>query len=400
MHSRTKLSALLCCALLTSVSGVAAQAAPETPSESTEAPAEAPVEAPAAAPTTEAREVPAEATPPAPAAQTSEESAPATETAPEATEPSPAAEETQLSTGIVLQPSQTGTKVDTDEPAKQATCGSGTIALSSGGCGKSWRVIGYGEYSQLVVTKDANPELGRAMRFFAQGSYRLAKKYNVSLWGRIRYLQNFVAEEGESAARFQDPIIGLDYMHQKSFKEQGYDWANLSFQHRVTGSIPAQRETRKNDLYTRISMLERMRLSPIPSVYVGPDLVGAYNFYQYAEGPGQQSTTLPQTEFSGTLVAEYYPWESEKYGSILIGVDGGLGYTLLYKGRGGETIQEAQRWRQNYNWDVYAYYMPIPQVWIGAAISHGQGVMREGVIDPDFWNRRTTQMSLSVTALY
>ncbi len=354
-----KLSALSCGALLFWASGVTAQAAPATDAsaEATAAPA-----------------------------------APAAEAASEPAQPPPA--------GIRLSTSTGGARVDGDEqPEQPKTCGSGSIALSSGGCTKPWRLIGYAEYRQLAVT-DEDPAAGRSMRMFVQGSYRVAKKHNVQLWGRVRYLQNFVAEEGESAARFQDPILGIDYMQQLSYADRGQKWANLFLQHRLSGTIPAQRESRANDLYTRISGLERVRLIPIPSVYIGPDLTAGYNFYEYAEQPGPQGTVNEQADFAGTLVAEWYPWQHDRYGAILLGADAGVGYALSYEGRGGELAQQENRWSQNYTWDLYAYYMPVPQLWLGAAVSHGMGLLRDGVAVVDFVNRDATLLSVNCVALY
>jgi hypothetical protein len=405
MSSRVRqLSTLLCAALLASASGVAAQAAP-APSANAQAPAAAvpapEAAAPAAAPESAA---PAPEAAPAPGLESAQDPEETAQTPEQPAAPAPEAStvtttaETQSTTGLTLRTATADAKIDTDEqPEQPQTCGSGSIALSSGGCTKPWRVIGYGEYRQLAVT-DEDPQAGRSLRFFVQGSYRVAKKYNVSVWGRIRYLQNFVAEEGESAARFQDPLVGIDYMQSLSYADRGQEWANLFLQHRINGTIPAQRETRANDLYTRISVLERVRLIPIPSVYVGPDLTAGYNFFEYAEQPN--GPVNEQADFSGLLVAEWYPWQHDKFGSILLGVDAGVGYAINYKGRPGEAAQAENRWSQNYAWDVYAYYMPIPQIWLGAALSHGMGLLRDGVANVDFVNRDATLLSFSAIALY
>jgi hypothetical protein len=411
-----KLSALLCIALLTSVSGVAAQAAPGTPDESTQAPADGTTQAPAA-PTTEGEAAPAEITPAAPSTQTSDEesAAPAAEAAPveaapaaePVAAPAPAPVTAEKSANFTLQTTtlpgadadEKSDKEKEEEALKKVTCGSGSLALSSGGCTKNWRVIGYAEYRKLAVG-DADPKNDQSFRAFVQGSYRVVHKYNIQVWARLRYLQPFVGVEGEKAARFQDPVLGLDYMQQMDLGEKGWKGANLTFQHRVTGTIPAQKESRDDDLYTKITGLERVRLSPISTFYVGPDLVADYNFYKYAEQPGQQGGVFPQADFSGTLVAEYYPWESEKYGSVLVGVDGGLMYTVLYKGRGGDVAQDANRWRQWYSWDVYAYYMPRPWLWLGVDMSHSMLALRDGVVNPDVFNRDATLLSFSMTALY
>jgi len=397
MSSRAhpELSALLCAALIFCASGVAAEEATGA-SEETQG-----VVAPAA-----------------PAAEAAPESAsevayPTLEGTPEKSDQQ--SEETADSTEQIAPPRETttapearpakyfppargtaGQRIDSDEePEKKDGCGSGSIALSSGGCTKPWRLIGYAEYRQLAVTDD-DPAAGRSMRMFVQGSYRVAKKHNVAVWGRVRYLQNFVAEEGESAARFQDPILGVDYMQQLSTGNA----TSLFLQHRLSGTIPAQRETRATDLATRLSALERVRFIPIPSVYIGPDLTAGYNVYRYAEQPGPQGTVNEQADFTGTMVVEWYPWQHDRFGSILLGADAGVGAVVNYKGRGGELAQEENRWSQSYAWDLYGYYMPVPQLWLGAAVSHGMGLLRDGVAVVDFANRDATLLSFNCVALY
>jgi hypothetical protein len=398
MFSRAhpELSALLCVTLIFCARGAVAQDATATGEEAPGAVAPATEVAP------ESAEHTPEATPeatPEESDQQSEQTADATgQTAPTAeTTPAP---EARPATYFPATKDTAGRRVDSDEEPEQATsCGSGSIALSSGGCTKPWRLIGYAEYRQLAVTDD-DPAAGRSMRMFVQGSYRVAKKHNVSVWGRVRYLQNFVAEEGESAARFQDPILGVDYSQQLSTDAGNPDAASFFLQHRISGTIPAQRETRATDLTTRLSSLERARFIPIPSVYIGPDLTTGYNVYRYAEQPGQQGTVNEQADFTGTMVVEWYPLQDERWGSILLGADAGVGYTVNYKGRGGELAQEENRWGQSYAWDLYGYYMPVPQLWLGAAVSHGMGLLRDGVAMVDFANRDATLLSFNCVALY
>lgn len=314
----------------------------------------------------------------------------------------------QTSGGVALTTSSSDVQTATSDAAseqkaaQQATCGSGSLALSSGGCTKAWRVIGYAEYRQLAVT-DEYARNDRALRFWLQGNYRLLKKHNLQAWARVRYLQNFVADPGERAARLQDTLLGLDYMHSLNLEEiAGWKSARLTFQHRATGAIPHSRESRNDDLHTRLSALERIRLMPIPDLYVGIDSVFEYGFYKYAEQAGPQGTALPQAATQSTLVVEYFPFHHDKWGSILIGVDGGLGWTLLHRARGGETPdgEDPNRWRQDYAWDAYAYYLPLNWLWLGVAVSHSMNVLRDGVVNPDFVNRDATLLMASVTALY
>ncbi len=405
MSSRAlpEFSALLCVAVLFCTSGVTAQGVTGASGEAPGAVAPAAEVLPESAP--EPAEPTLEATPegsyqqPEETAESTEQAAPPMP-ATTNTEAQPRNPEAQPRAGVALARVTAGQRVDSDEEPEQGnSCGSGSIALSSGGCTKPWRLIGYAEYRQLAVTDD-DPAAGRSMRMFVQGSYRIAKKHNVSVWGRVRYLQNFVAEEGESAARFQDPILGLDYVQQISIADGGPNSPSIFLQHRINGTIPAQRETRANDLATRISALERARFIPIPSVYIGPDLTAGYNFYRYAEQPGQQGTVNEQADFSGTMVAEWYPLQHERFGSILLGVDAGVTYAVNYKGRAGEFAQDENRWSQSYAWDLYGYYMPIPQLWLGAAASHGMGLLRDGAAVVDFANRDATVLAFSCIALY
>ena len=286
-----------------------------------------------------------------------------------------------------------------EEDSSESACGAGSMAVTSGGCGKRWRLIGYAEYSQLVV-RDEDPENDYQTTAWLQGSWRLLRKHNVQAWTRVGFRQLYSVDEGERGARFNDVRLGADYLH--SVPLQGWEGRAVSFQHRLFADLPTSREAQREDMRASLTVLERVRINPLPFLFTGVDLIGGYRFHKYAERAGLEGGPLPRANFDGRVVVEAFPFQSATFGSILLGASGGIGYTRNYEGRDPDpTVSgESAEWSQRYNWQGYLYYLPKPYLWAGVSIGHGPQVLRDGVRQTDFVNRDVTQMAFSMIGIY
>ncbi len=287
---------------------------------------------------------------------------------------------------------------ETDEDAGQAACGAGSMAVTSGGCGKRWRLIGYTEYSQLVVT-DNDPANDAQATAWVQGSYRLLTKHNVLAWSRVGFTQLFTAEAGERGARFNDALLGADYLHSVPF--EGWEGRALNFQHRLFAALPTSRDSQNVEMRTALTLLERFRLNPMPYIFTGVDLIGGYRFHKYAEEPGPGGAPLPRANFDGVLVAEVYPFSDKPYGSLLVGASAGVGATRTYEDRNPDpTLSgDSVAWNQRYNWSTYLYYLPTSYLWMGVSLGHGVPLLRDGVRRVSALDRDLTQMAFSMIAI-
>lgn len=272
--------------------------------------------------------------------------------------------------------------------------------LSPGsGSARAYFVSAAVEFRMLAVT-DVDPANDRALLYSVKGGYELIPR-GVA-FASLGLTQAFVAEEGESGFRFQDMQAGFDYSHDVGLGALGAADRQINFAHRLSFYLPTSRESQAQDLYVAPQALSRARMTLIDRLVVGLDGSFQYRFHQFAERAGLGGGLNTQLVLRGLALVEYTPVDRPDVGTITIGIDATTSWFKKYRSRDDHAsgTSSAALWLQDYGWDAYAVYAPLPYLWASVSLQQGGHVLRDGIVNTFFVHRDESEIVFSLAGRY
>jgi hypothetical protein len=219
---------------------------------------------------------------------------------------------------------------------------------------------------------------------------------------RAGVLQRFVDYDSYPAIRLQDTLIGFKLFQELDPKSVGLETKSLDLEHRLQFYLPTSIASQRQDLYLAPEYVGKATLGVTEELTFELQLRGQYRFHRYAERQGPGAGLNTQLVLGASLNAEYAAFEHERYGNVVVGIDGGTSSVKRYPSRESfesETSDQAP-WFQSYSWDVYASYVPIAQLAFTLSLEQGGPVLRDGVVNTFFFKREETQLVFTVDAKY
>ncbi len=263
---------------------------------------------------------------------------------------------------------------------------------------RAYQLSAYSQFRTLA-TVDETPANDRYVLYGIRGDVRLEP--TLSVFTSMGLTQNFVAEPDESGWQLQDWVIGVDYLHRMPLSGLGID-RDLAFSHRLQLFLPTSRQSRAQDLYLATQNTHRARINITDELVTGLDFSFQYRWHEYAERAGYSGGLNTRLILGGAAVVEYTLLDDEDFGVLLLGVDARTRYLLRYQSRDSYQSDASDQapWMQDYGWDAYLYYFPIPQLIFAVSLEHNGQVLRNGVVNTFFTHRDETELAFLVMGRY
>lgn len=289
--------------------------------------------------------------------------------------------------------------------APQAELGmSGLAALATDAYAdnKLWHVRADGEFHKLVI-QDPTPRADMYLLWRMRGDVQVIKGGRAFVSFGLQ--EKFWAEQDDSALRLTDTQVGFSYNHALALDGFGigyFEGKKLELSERARVFLPTSRASANQDLYFSPDLLGRARFEALPGFAATVDLFFRYYVNKYAEQAGQQGGMLNQLMFGPNLNLEYSLYEHPVFGAVGVGADVSSSYFKRYASRDEfeSDLSSQTFWYQEYGWDAYVSYVPIPQLVASLVVSQGGPVLRDGIVNMFFAKREETEWALTLTATY
>ncbi len=273
-----------------------------------------------------------------------------------------------------------------------------TAAVQTEGEGKLWNARV--DVHLRMPAIDEDPENDVALFYLAKVSGKLFEGAKAFIQAGL--FEYFTAEEGDTAFRLQDTQIGFSYATPVKLAE-GHE---LGVTHIFKLYLPTSRASQKQDLY--LAPLVRLALDYEVvegfSVALYPHF--RYRVHQYAERAGPYGApNLTQLD-TGLHAGADYTLSLGDFGKAGAGFSLGSIWLQRYAARDDfESPQSDQApWLQTYDWEAHLTYTPIRYVSVAFSIEHNQPVLRDGVVNVDFFDAtgvtKLTEFVFAVSGRY
>jgi hypothetical protein len=302
------------------------------------------------------------------------------------------------------------------EEPKKATAAASTLTSDRAPpeAGRPYYIRGTMQLRMLAIS-DEDPAAGRSMLYALEGGYKITPQATAFL--RVGLSQQFVVasesdeliapehrglisqEERESIItspfRIRDTTIGGQYRHKLELPDLGD--RTVSFAHFLNVYLPSSIASQDRGLYFAPEVATRARINAFEKLTLGADLGGQYRFHKFAEYYGPGGGLLTQFQIGLGLVADYNIADLGEWGTVDAG--GGLSWSWqnTFDNREGDDL-----WRQQYGWDVYAFYTPRSWLSVGVSLEQGAPVVRSdlGTRSVNLFHRDETELAFTVVGTY
>lgn len=247
---------------------------------------------------------------------------------------------------------------------------------------------------RMLAISDEDPANDRSMSYGLEIGYRINP--SISVFARSGLAQRFVVPSGDdrlnsSPILLRDSLIGGIYRHSMEVAAK-----TLSFAHYASVIFPTSLASQRQSMYFAPDLSSRARYALTDDLSVGVDLGFQYRFMKYAElyGPGGALNT--QFQLGTGLAVDYSVFDfGEDWGRLDAGAGVSWSWDNTYN-----SAQGPDHWRQDYGWDLYAFYAPRRWLNAGLSLSEGQPAVLYGRDNFSLFNRDRVVLSFSVQATY
>ncbi|MBI2377009.1 MAG: hypothetical protein HYV07_23615 [Deltaproteobacteria bacterium] len=246
---------------------------------------------------------------------------------------------------------------------------------------------------RMLAVSDPDPANDRSLGYRATLGYSVFPR--ALAFVRLGLRQRFVAEEGDSAFRFEDVRLGFSYAHDLELESLA---RTLSLTHYARLWLPTSRASQRNDLVTALQVESRELLEIVPRLTLGLNPIGLYRFHAFAEQRGYEGGMNDQLVLSGVLFAEVAIVE---HGDLALsaGVDAHTTYTKKYPSRESYESDRSDQsvWLEDYGWDAYISLAYGTHLTFDISLEHGGPVLRDGIVNLFFTHRDETELVFAIT---
>jgi len=294
-----------------------------------------------------------------------------------------------------------GTGLLTFAPPALADAGPETAASAAStastetGPKRQWQASASVNYRQLAVS-DPDPANDRALLYTLGGNVGVFEGGKVFL--RLGLQERFVAEPGESGAKFRDTSIGLSYASPITFDANN----TLNLLHRLAFFLPTSRASLAQDLYVAPQYVLAANYELVHGLTLSLSPDARYRWHEYAERAGIAGVMNVQWELGLHGGLDWTFLETERFGSLTIGGSSGFGWQRKYASRDAHesSSADAALWSQSYDWEAHVSYDPLRYLSLSIAVEHGGNVLRDGIVNTFFTHRDETELSFTLAGTY
>ena len=287
----------------------------------------------------------------------------------------------------------------TSEAEVQASLQRQAVDLPAGD-GQIFKILGGVEYRRLAIA-DEDPrndmslswKLGATVKLFEGGSFFLGTRLN----------QHFVAEEGESGFRLADTVAGLNYFQTLS-TDFGQSIAKEVYAKQTAlVYLPTSRDSSNQDMRFALQLQTEELIALTPDLLMGFDGMVQYRNHQYAERAGLHGgMNTKYAARTGVLVEYALPLSDLMDGRLAMGLYGSTTWRNRYLSidEHVSNTSSAALWLQDYGWEAYIEYTPVPSLTVALSAEQGGNVLRSGIVNTFFAHRDETDVVLRLTGRY